>query len=160
MEQEVASAEASEGSPGPRGAESDPPAAAPNNEAATRPNAADPLAQAAALRWFTALANGDTARLLDMAALPFKTNDKAVSKRAELSAMLTDLAGEGVRRQTSVRVVTAAQLRAVIGKLPSSLDDTTGAQLYSAIEIGKNEMLILVLAQRAGNWHPVGMVRR
>jgi|SRR5579871_2075729 len=160
LEQEVASAEASEGSPGPRGGEPEPSAAAPNNEAAARPNAKDPLAQAAAARWFTALASGDTSRLLDMAALPFKTNDKAVNKRADLSAMLTDLAAEGIGRHSAVRVVTAAELRASIGKLPASLDDSTGTQLYSAIEIGKDELLILVLAQRAGNWHPVGMVRR
>jgi hypothetical protein len=126
-----------------------------------RPNAADPAAQSAALRWFTALAAGDTARLLDMAALPFKTNAKAVNQKADLSAMLTDVASEGIRRPSSVRVVTAAQLRAVIGKLPAGLDDSGSGQLYSVIEIGKDELLILVLAQRGGGaWHPVGMVRR
>jgi hypothetical protein len=158
LEQEVASAEASEGR-GRSGEGDDPPASAASAEAA-RPNAADPAAQAAALRWFTALAGGDTARLLEMAALPFKTNAKAVNQKADLSAMFADVAGEGIRRPSSVRVVTAAQLRAVIGKLPAGLDDSGSGQLYSAVAIGQDEMLILILGQRAGGWRPVGMIRR
>jgi TonB family protein len=160
LEQEVASAEGRGSEAGAREGEgADPPPSA--NAEAMRPNAADPAAQSAALRWFTALAAGDTARLLDMAALPFKTNAKAVNQKADLSAMLTDVASEGIRRPSSVRVVTAAQLRAVIGKLPAGLDDSGSGQLYSVIEIGKDELLILVLAQRGGGaWHPVGMVRR
>jgi hypothetical protein len=150
LEREVAAAEAS-----------DPPAAAPNGaQPAVRPNAADPVVQAAALHWFTALAGGDTGRLLAMAALPFKTDGKDVTQKAVLSAMLADLASEGIHRPSAVRVVTAAELRAVIGKLPSSLEDSTGGQLYSAIELGKDQMLILILAQRGGTWHPIGMVRR
>ena len=150
LEHEVAAAEAG-----------DPPPPAPNGaEPAVRPNAADPVAQSTALRWFTALAGGDTARLLEMAAFPFKTAGKDVSKKAELQAMLSDLGGEGIRRPSAVRVVTAAELRAVIGKLPPSLDDSTGTQLYSAIELGNDQMLILVLSQRGGTWHPVGMIRR
>jgi hypothetical protein len=56
--------------------------------------------------------------------------------------------------------VTAARLRAAIGKLPESLDDSGSGQLYAAIEVGSNDMLILILGQRAGVWRPVGMVRR
>ncbi|HVV49069.1 MAG TPA: hypothetical protein VHO06_05385, partial [Polyangia bacterium] len=125
------------------------------------PNANDPAVVVAAMRWFTALAAGDTARLLDMAALPFKTDGKPVTRKADLAAMLADVAGEGIRKPPSVRVVTGAQLRAAIGKLPPSLDDTGSGQLYSVIEMGRDEMLVLILAQRGGGvWRPVGMVRR
>ena len=43
---------------------------------------------------------------------------------------------------------------------PPSLDDTGSGQLYSAVELGSDQMLILILGQRAGSWRPVGMVRR
>ena len=158
LEREVATAEES-----PQGAGERAPAghAEPSNPPAAPPNASDPVAQAAALRWFTALAAGDSARLLEMVALPFKTNGKDVTKKSDLSAMLADLAGEGIRRPSAVQVVTAARLRSAIGKLPAGLDDGGSSQLYSVIEIGKDEMLILILGQRAGGaWHPVGMVRR
>jgi TonB family protein len=162
LEHEVATAEGSQAgaeagsgelSPARHNEPAEPPAAP--------PNASDPAAQAAALRWFTALAAGDSPRLLDMVALPFKTNGKDVTKKTDLSAMLTDLAGEGLRRPSAVQVVTAARLRAAIGKLPSNLEDGSGGQLYSVVAIGKDEMLILILGQRGGGaWHPVGMVRR
>jgi TonB family protein len=157
LEHEVATAEGaqpgSEAGSGERHTEPAEPPVAP-------PNPADPAAQAAALRWFTSLAAGDTARLLDMAALPFKTSGRDVTRKADLSAMLADLAGEGIHRPSAVQVVTAARLRAAIGKLPSGLDDA-GGQLYSVIALGKDEMLILILGQRGGGaWHPVGLVRR
>ncbi len=154
LDGEVAAAEGSEG----RSPESQP--SHPSAPAAAPPNAADPGAQAAALRWFTALAAGDTAHLLQMAALPFKTSAKEVRAKDELSSMLADLASEGIRRPQSVRLVTAAGLRAAIGKLPPSLDDTGSGQLYSAVELGSDQMLILILGQRTGSWRPVGMVRR
>jgi hypothetical protein len=123
------------------------------------PSAGDPAAHAAADRWFAALASGDVSALLDQAALPFKTNGKTVQHRAELQQMLADLTSEGMKRPGSVRLVTAAALRAAIGKLPPDLDDA-GGQLYAAVAVGKSDMLILVLGQRAGGWRPVGMVRR
>jgi TonB family protein len=125
-----------------------------------RPRADDPAAQAVAERWYAALASGDTARLLDLAALPFKTNDKEVTHRADLAAMLGGLASEGVRRPQSVQLVTAARLRAAIGKLPPNLDDGGSGQLYAAVLAGPNDILILVLAERAGKWKAVGLVRR
>jgi hypothetical protein len=130
-----------------------------SQENAAPPSASDRGAQNAAERWFAALASGDVSRMLDQAALPFKTNGKTVSRRAELQQMLSDLASEGVKRPGSVRLVTAAGLRAAIGKLPPDLEDT-GSQLYSAVSLGGNEMLIVALGQRAGGWRPVGMVRR
>lgn len=156
LDREVAAAESAGGD-----GESAPgePAAHASAEGAALPNAADPGARGAAERWFAALADGDVARLLDQAALPFKTNGKTVNRRADLQQMLGDLASEGVKRPGSVRLVTAAALRAAIGKLPPDLEDT-GGQLYSAIALGKNDMLILVLGQRGGGWRPVGMVRR
>jgi len=159
MDQEVAAAEGQPpgmGGPGPARAP------APNTPAVAPPNAADPAADAVAQRWFEGLAAGDTDRLLDMAALPFKTNGKDVARRADLAAMLADLMGEGVPRVRAVQLSTAAALRAVIGKLPPSLDDAGGAaQLYSVVAMGKTDMLILVLGQRGGGaWHPVGLVRR
>ena len=162
LDGEVAAAEGktegkSEGSEG-HSAESGP--SQPAAPAAAPPNTSDPGAQAAALRWFTALAAGDTTHLLEMAALPFKTSGKDVSKKDDLSTMLADLASEGIRRPNSVQLVTAARLRAAIGKLPPSLDDTGSGQLYSAVEMGSDQMLILILGQRAGAWRPVGMVRR
>jgi len=76
--------------------------------------------------------------------------------------MLSDLSSEGVRRPQSVQLVTAARLRAAIGKLPPSLDDTGSGQLYSVVEmgLGSKDMLILILGQRGDAWRPVGMVRR
>ncbi|HSS38121.1 MAG TPA: TonB C-terminal domain-containing protein [Polyangia bacterium] len=154
LEREVAAAE-SAGSPEPP-ASPHPTAPAEN---ATRPSAGDAGANDAAARWFVALAGGDVGRLLGPAALPFKTNGRTVTARADLQQMLVDLMSEGVRRPSSVRLVTAAALRAAIGKLPPDLEDT-GGQLYAAVAIGKTDMLILVLGQRAGGWRPVGMVRR
>ena len=57
--------------------------------------------------------------------------------RADLQQMLVDLMSEGVRRPGSVRLVTAAALRAAIGKLPPDLEDT-GGQLYAAVSIGQD----------------------
>ncbi|HVT09785.1 MAG TPA: TonB C-terminal domain-containing protein [Polyangia bacterium] len=154
LDREVATAEAA-GSPEPPPA----PRGAPAAENAAPPSAGDAGANDAASRWFAALAGGDVGRLLDQAALPFKTNGRTVTRRAELQQMLVDLMSEGVRRPSSVRLVTAAALRAAIGKLPPDLEDA-GGQLYAAISIGEKDMLILVLGQRAGGWRPVGMVRR
>lgn len=151
LDREVASAETGGGG--------EPPAERGAGAGIALPNTSDPAAQAAAQRWFSALAGGDVARLVEQAALPFKTNGKTVSRRAELEQMLNDLASEGVRKPGSVRLVTAAALRAAIGKLPPDLEDA-GGQLYSAIAVGKNELLILALGQRGGGWRPVGMVRR
>jgi len=95
-----------------------------------------------------------------MAAIPFKTSDKEVTHRADLSAMLAGLASEGVRRPQSIQLVTAARLRAAIGKLPPNLDDGGTGQLYAAVLAGPNDMLILVLGQRAGVWRAIGLVRR
>jgi TonB family protein len=136
------------------------PAAAPAAPAPPSARANDPAALAVAERWYAALAGGDTARLLDMAALPFKTNDKDVTRRADLSAMLGGLASEGVRRPQSLQLVTAAALRSAIGKLPPNLDDAGTGQLYAAVLAGPNDMLILVLAQRGGLWKAAGLVRR
>jgi outer membrane biosynthesis protein TonB len=152
LAREVAAAE-SAGSPEP------PPSPRPAAENAAPPSAGDAGARDAAARWFDALAGGDIGRLLDQAALPFKTNGRTVTRRADLQQMLGDLASEGVKRPGSVRLVTAAALRAAIGKLPPDLEDT-GGQLYAAVSVGQSDMLILVLGQRAGGWRPVGMVRR
>ncbi|HVY37019.1 MAG TPA: TonB C-terminal domain-containing protein [Polyangia bacterium] len=154
LEREVAAAE-SAGSPEPPAA----PRGAAAAENAAPPSAGDAGANDAASRWFAALAGGDVGRLLDQAALPFKTNGRTVTRRADLQQMLVDLMSEGVRRPGSVRLVTAAALRAAIGKLPPDLEDA-GGQLYAAVSMGQKDMLILVLGQRAGGWRPVGMVRR
>ncbi|MFL5305230.1 MAG: TonB C-terminal domain-containing protein [Polyangia bacterium] len=152
LDREVAAAE-STGTPEP------PPSPHGAAENTAPPSAGDAGANDAATRWFAALAGGDVGRLLDQAALPFKTNGRTVTRRADLQQMLVDLMSEGVQRPHSVRLVTAAALRAAIGKLPPDLEDT-GGQLYAAVSLGKTDMLILVLGQRAGGWRPVGMVRR
>lgn len=154
LDREVAAAEASSAS--------EPSSPEPTGPAVAPPNPTNPAAQATALHWFTALSASDTARLLEMAALPFKTNGKEVRNKADLSSMLSDLSSEGVRRPQSVQLVTAARLRAAIGKLPPSLDDTASGQLYSVVEMGagSKDMLILILGQLGGSWRPVGMVRR
>lgn len=161
LNREVANAEASEGRSGERSTP-EPSAPEPRGPSAAPPNPANPVAQTTALRWFTALAANDTRQLLEMAALPFKTNGKEVRNKGDLSSMLSDLSSEGVRRPQSVQLVTAARLRAAIGKLPPSLDDTASSQLYSVVEMGagSKDMLILILGQRGDAWRPVGMVRR
>ena len=156
-ETRVASADGETAEPGDEGAHAPAPQAPATSPL---PPANDPAARAVAERWYAALASGDTAGLLDMAALPFKTNDKEVTHRADLSAMLAGLASEGVRRPQSIQLVTAARLRAAIGKLPPNLDDGGTGQLYAAVLGGPNDMLILVLGQRAGVWRAIGLVRR
>ena len=94
-----------------------------------------------------------------MSAVPFKTSGKDVTKRDVLAAMLKDLMREDVGT-LSVQVFSTAGLRAAIGKLPPNVDDGTGGQLYALASGGHNDTLILILAQRAGAWKPVGLVRR
>ena len=121
----------------------------------------DPAAHAIAASWFKALAARDAAALAAMSALPFKTAGKDVTKRSALSAMLSDLAGEeAASAAPTVDVYTTAGLRAAIGKLPANVDDGTGGQLYGLASSGPREALILILAKRAGNWRPIGLVRR
>jgi TonB family protein len=151
LDQEVAAAEAQDAAGGH---------AAPKETAAPA-RASDPVARAAAQRWFAALAAGDTNALAAMASLPFKTSGKEVSKKAQLTAMLADLVEEtrGARSQ-AVQVFTAAGLRAALGKLPPNLEDGSGGQLYAVASSDPHDALILVLGQRAGGWYPIGLVRR
>ena len=121
----------------------------------------DPAARVIAESWFKALAAGDAAALAAMSTLPFKTAGKDVTKRSALSAMLSDLAGEEkASTAPTVDIYTTAGLRAAIGKLPANVDDGSGAQLYALASRGARDALILILAQRGGEWRPVGLVRR
>ena len=93
---------------------------------------ADPAARAVAERWFKAIAGGDIAAATALAALPFKTSGKDVTKRGTLSTMLNDLAGEEKpSRAPTIQLYTTAGLRAAIGKLPANVDDGSGGQLYA-----------------------------
>ena len=155
LDEEVAMAEGHEaGEPSP----SPPPAAPP----APPPTAkTDPAARKVAERWFTAIASGDIGGAAALAALPFKTSGKDVTKRGTLVAMLNDLAGEEKSSGApAIQIYTTAGLRSAIGKLPANVDDGSGAQLYALASRGARDALILILAQRAGEWHPVGLVRR
>jgi TonB family protein len=164
----VAAAEQQEGAtpvaPGPAGQGSG--AAARRSTAAAEasrqaaPKAADPIARAVAKRWFAALAAGNATALADTAAFPFKTSDKDVTTRANLAAMLGELASEGTPKADSVQIFTAAGLRAAIGKLPPNLDDSTGAHLYAVASNGPEDTLILVLSEQPGGWKANGLVRR
>jgi hypothetical protein len=155
LDEEVAMAEAgagAESSPSP--APSPPPAPAPSAKT-------DPAARKVAERWFKALASGDIAAAAALAALPFKTSGKDVTKRGTLSAMLTDLAGEEKGSDAAaIQIYTTAGLRSVIGKLPANVDDGSGSQLYALVTTGPRDALILILAQRSGEWRPIGLVRR
>ena len=123
--------------------------------------AADPAARAVAERWFKALSNGDASALTSLAVLPFKTSGKDVSKRAALTAMFTDLAGEEKSaRARTLQLFTTAGLRAAIGKLPANVDDGSGTQLYALASNGPRDTLILILSKRGTDWKPVGLVRR
>jgi TonB family protein len=137
--------------------EAEPPAAVPE----PKPPAArsvDPGARTLATRWLAGLAAGKTDELAASAVFPFRTSGHDVSERATLTAMLADLAREGLGRG-DVQVLTAAGLRAVVGKLPPNLDDGSG-QLYALTSVGTHEALILILTQRAGIWRVGGLVRR
>ena len=127
-------------------------------------HADDPRAHEVAERWFAALAAADTKALADMAALPFKTSAKEVTKRATLAAMLADLvqegSGPGARASKAAQVFTGASLRAALGKLPPHLDDGSGGQLYAIASSSAHDTLILILGQRGGLWKAVGLVRR
>jgi hypothetical protein len=153
LDEEVAMAEAHDGvesSPTPA------PKPAPTPTAKT-----DPAARKVAERWFSAMASGDIGAAAALAALPFKTSGKDVTKRGTLTAMLTDLAGEEKSSGApSIQIYTTAGLRSAIGKLPANVDDGSGAQLYALASRGARDALILILAQRGGEWHPVGLVRR
>ena len=84
-----------------------------------------------------------------------------MSKRAALTAMLSDLAGEEKSsRPPSIDLYTTAGLRAAIGKLPANVDDGSGEQLYALAATGPRDALILILSKRSGDWKPVGLVRR
>jgi TonB family protein len=141
------------------------PVPAPSSTSAeTQPSvvrAADPAARAIAERWFKALSDGDAAALTSLAVLPFKTSSKDVSKRAALTAMFTDLAGEEKSaRARTLQLFTTAGLRAAIGKLPANVDDGSGTQLYALASNGPRDTLILILSKRGTDWKPVGLVRR
>jgi TonB family protein len=164
LDREVAEAEAQAGEDG-AGAPSSAPSNAvgsstPTGPAAASPRASDPAARETAERWFAALAAGDISRLVAMAGFPFRTSGKDVTSSADLSRMLADLASEGVRRPSGVKLVTAAALRSAIGKLPPNLDDGAAGQLYAATSVGPSDLLILVLGNRTGVWKPIGLVRR
>jgi TonB family protein len=167
LDEEVAMAEEQDGvsssapspspSPSPSSSSSSPPPSA----AAPKARTADPAARVVAERWFKALAGGNSSALAGMAALPFKTAGKDVTKRTALTAMLADLAGEEQASRTpTVEVYTTAGLRAAIGKLPANVDDGSGEQLYGLAATGPRDALILILAKRGGEWKPVGLVRR
>jgi TonB family protein len=153
LDQEVAAAE--EGA----GAAPSVPSPAETQPSVARAN--DPGARAVAERWFKALAGGDADALASLAVLPFKTAGKEVSKRAALSAMLTDLVGEEKSSHArTVELFTTASLRAAIGKLPANVDDGSGTQLYALASNGSRDALILILSKRGADWKPVGLVRR
>jgi TonB family protein len=158
LEEEVAAAEEQDAAGHP--------AAAPQTQTAPPTAAAratDPVALAAAERWFAALAAGDARALAAMATLPFKTSSKEVSKRDALSAMLGDLVQEttgGGHPGRAVQIFTAAGLRAALGRLPPNLEDGSGNQLYGVASTDPHDALILVLGQRGGMWRPIGLVRR
>ncbi len=153
LDEEVAMAEAREGAP--------PSAPTPTLPPAPPMAKADPAARAIAERWFKAMAGNDIAAATALAALPFKTSGKDVTKRGTLSSMLTDLAGEEKSsRAPTVQLYTTAGLRAAIGKLPANVDDGTGGQLYALATSGPRDALILILAERGGQWRVVGLVRR
>src|SRR5215471_1131492 len=157
LDEEVAMAEERDGTA------SAPPSSAPSTPPPGSPKArgADPAARAVAEHWFKALAGGNAAAMAAMAALPFKTSGKDVTKKAALTAMLSDLAGEEKSsRPPSVDIYTTAGLRAAIGKLPANVDDGSGEQLYALAATGPRDALILILAKRDGDWKPVGLVRR
>ena len=155
LDEEVAMAEAGAGAePSPSPAPAPRPAPAPSAKT-------DPAARKVAERWFKAIASGDVGAAAALAAFPFKTSGKDVTKRGTLSAMLADLAGEEKGSAApAIQIYTTAGLRAVIGKLPANVDDGSGSQLYALVTNGPRDALILILAQRSGEWHPVGLVRR
>jgi len=156
LDEEVAAAEGQ--------AEKSAPQPAPSRAPAETPSvarAADPAAHAVAEAWFKALAAGDATALTSLAVLPFKTSGKDVSKRAALTAMFTDLAGEEKSGHArSLQLFTTAGLRAAIGKLPANVDDGSGTQLYALASNGPRDALILILSKRGAEWKPVGLVRR
>jgi TonB family protein len=162
LDEEVAMAEEHDGAPSSApSAPASSPAPAPPQPAAPKSRVADPAARAIAERWFKALAGGNSGALVAMAALPFKTAGKDVTKRSALTAMLADLVGEEKStRAPDVEVYTTAGLRAAIGKLPANVDDGSGEQLYGLAAAGPRDALILILAKRGGEWTPVGLVRR
>ena len=90
-----------------------------------------------------------------------RPSGKDVTKRDVLAAMLKDLAREErPGRAVGADASRTAGLRAAIGKLPPNVDDGSGGQLYALAAGGARDALILILAQRAGEWQPVGLVRR
>jgi TonB family protein len=131
------------------------PAPAPKQAA---PRTVDPAARVLATQWFAALTEGKTEELAALAILPFRTSGREVVTRATLTTMLAELAREGVGGG-DVQVLTAAGLRAAVGKLPPNLDDGSG-HLYALTSAGGHESLILILTQRGGLWRVAGLIRR
>jgi TonB family protein len=158
LDEEVARAEGATGE-GEGDGEAAPAATA--AAASTVAEAQTPAARAAAKKWFGALATGDVTTMTALAETPFRTTGGAVVKaRGDLGPMLTDLATElGGRGVGDVQVFTAAGLRAVIGRLPPGLDDSSGLVFALAQPTG-GDALIAALAKRGDSYRVVAFVRR
>jgi hypothetical protein len=137
-------------------------ASAPAQPANFPPRADNPEARLLAQSWFAAFGRGDVSAMLAPAIFPFRSsNGNAAGKRGDLQAMLRGLVDEGTaesRTVSSVQLVTAAGLRGIIGKLPSGIDDGSGA-LFAVARAG-NDSLILILARKPDGWKVAGLVRR
>ena len=74
--------------------------------------------------------------------------------------MLKDLATElGSQGLGGVQVLTAAGVRAAVGRLPTGLDDGSGL-LFAVSTLHDGDALIAALARRGSSYRIVALVRR
>jgi TonB family protein len=164
LDQEIARAEGHAGA-SPSAEEAVEPAAPPTpKEAAATPPVAetrDPAARSVASRFFAGLATGDVSTMTALAEVPFRTTGGvSVKTKAELQPMLKDLAAElGRQGLAGVQVLTAAGLRAAVGKLPPGLDDGSGL-LFAVASLKDGDTLLAALAKRGAFYRVVALVRR
>jgi len=109
--------------------------------------------------WFASYTRGDVDGLTSTAVFPFRTSlTGTVKSRDELADLLRGLLAESPHRAIgSVSVDTGGGLRRQMGKLPSGLDDGSGA-LFALAE-ADGDKLVLVLKKTQRGWQPQGLIR-
>ncbi len=144
---------------GPQAGASPPPGAGPGAGSPGTPAPADPAAaKKVADAWLHYLATGDLERLAARSGLPFLVSGRPVARtRKDLVEVLRSLVGETKVRPKASKVMTAAQLRKLLGGVPAGVLEGSPA-LYAVTRIG-DEILILVLDRPLGSYRVVGIAR-
>ncbi len=115
-------------------------------------------AKKAADAWLHYVAAGDAGRAAARSGLPFVVSGRTVARtRRELVSVLESIIAETPARPKGSKVVTAAELRKLLGGVPAGVLE--GApRLYAVTRIGR-EVLVLILEKPLGAYRVVGLAR-